>query len=250
MRLAYQWVMSVLFIVQMYLIMPVIAVIYLPWALASSAGALAACHAYCRWVLVSARLMVGLKSEIRGTPPQDAVLIAAKHQSFFDILMIFSAVPRGRFIMKRELVYAPILGQFALRIGCIPVDRGKRGAAIKKMLADVASGAQEGGQLIIFSQGTRVPPGEKRPYKVGTGALYKELGQDCVPVATNVGVLWPKRSLLRKPGLAVVEFLPRIPAGLPLPQMMAQLEDAVETRSDDLMREAGFVFADDPKAQS
>jgi 1-acyl-sn-glycerol-3-phosphate acyltransferase len=241
MRMAFQWVMSIIFIVQMYLAMLVLAIVYAPWALLSSKGALAACHAYCRWVIWSARVLVGLRSEVRGTPPTDPVLIAAKHQSFFDILLIFSAVPRGRFIMKRELIWAPLLGQYALRIGCIPVNRGKRGVAIKKMLAAVASGADEGGQLIIYAQGTRVPPGEKRPYKIGTGALYQELGQDCVPVATNVGVFWPKRSLLRKPGLAVVEFLPRIEAGKPLPEFMAQMETAVETRSDALMAEAGFV---------
>lgn len=240
MRNAVQWVMSVLFIVQMYLAMVVLAIVYLPWALWSPAGAFAACHAYCRWVMFSARWMVGLRSEVRGTPPTDPVLIAAKHQSFFDILLIFAAVPRGRYIMKRELRFAPILWQYAMRIGCVSVDRGKRGAAIKKMLEDVKSGADAGGQLIIFSQGTRVAPGEKRPYKVGTGALYQELGQDCVPVATNVGVFWPKRSMFRKPGLAVVEFLPRIPAGQPLPQFMAQLETAIETRSDALMSEAGF----------
>lgn len=240
MRNAFQWVMSVIFIVQMYLAMLVLAIVFLPWALVSSKGALAACHAYCRWVILSARVLVGLRSEIRGTPPNDPVLIAAKHQSFFDILLIFSAIPRGRFIMKRELIWAPLLGQYALRIGCIPVNRGKRGVAIKKMLADVASGADEGGQLIIYAQGTRVPPGEKRPYKVGTGALYQELGQDCVPVATNVGVFWPKRSLLRKPGLAVVEFLPRIPAGQPLPAFMAEIETTIEAHSDALMAEAGF----------
>jgi 1-acyl-sn-glycerol-3-phosphate acyltransferase len=241
MRMAFQWVMSIIFIVQMYLAMLVLAIVYAPWALLSSKGALAACHAYCRWVIWSARVLVGLRSEVRGTPPTDPVLIAAKHQSFFDILLIFSAVPRGRFIMKRELIWAPLLGQYALRIGCIPVNRGKRGVAIKKMLAAVASGADEGGQLIIYAQGTRVPPGEKRPYKIGTGALYQELGQDCVPVATNVGVFWPKRSLLRKPGLAVVEFLPRIEAGKPLPEFMTQMEAAVETRSNALMAEAGFV---------
>jgi 1-acyl-sn-glycerol-3-phosphate acyltransferase len=241
MRHAIQWVLSLIFIFQMYLAMLVLAIVFLPWALIARRGALVACQTYCRWVIFSARVLVGLRSEVRGTPPTDPVLIAAKHQSFFDILLIFSAMPRPRFIMKRELIWAPLLGQYALRIGCIPVNRGKRGVAIKKMLADVASGAEEGGQLIIYAQGTRVAPGAKRPYKVGTGALYQELGQDCVPVATNVGVFWPKRGILRKPGLAVVEFLPRIEAGRPLPEFMAEIEQEIESRSDALMAEAGFV---------
>lgn len=239
-RLGLQYLLSVVFIVQMYLAMAVMGLVFLPWALVSPQGAYAACHTYCRWVIWTARVLVGLKCEVRGTPPTDAVLIAAKHQSFLDILMIFGAVPRGRFIMKRELLWAPVLGQYALRIGCVPVNRGKRGAAIKKMLADVAAGHQEGGQLIIYAQGTRVPPGDKRPYKIGTGAIYQDLGQDCVPVATNCGVLWPRQSLLRRPGVAVVEFLPRIKAGKPIGEFMADLERVVESRSDALMAEAGL----------
>jgi len=239
-RLGLQYVLSFVFIVQMYLAMAVMGIVFLPWALLSPRGAYFACHLFCRWVIWTARVLVGLRSEVRGDPPADAVLIAAKHQSFLDILLIFSAVPRGRFIMKKELAWAPVLGQYALRIGCVPVDRGKRGVAIKRMLADIAAGRQEGGQLIIYAQGTRVAPGEKRPYKIGTGAIYQDLGQDCVPVATNVGMFWPRRSMLRLPGVAVVEFLPRIPAGKPVGELMAELEHVVEARSDALMAEAGF----------
>ena len=236
-----QWLRSLLFNAQMYLSLPLFGLAYLPWAMVSRRGANAACHAYCRWITWTAGWMIGLKCEVRGTPPTDEVLVAAKHQSFLDVLMIFGAMPRGKFIMKRILMYAPIVGQYGLRIGCIPVDRGKRGAAIKKMVADVAAGRALPGQLIIYPQGTRISPGVKAPYKVGTGVLYTELGQDCVPVATNVGVFWPKRGVMRRKGVAVVEFLPRIEAGLPVAEFMVRLEEAVETRSKALMAEAGFV---------
>ena len=235
-----QWLRSLLFIAQMYVAMLVLAIAYFPWAVMSPAGAHAACHAYCRWVFRSLSWLTGLRTEVRGTPPTEEVMIAAKHQSFLDIMLIYNAVPRGKFIMKRELMFAPILGQYALRIGCVPVNRGKRGAAIAKMLADVQSGKQQGGQLIIYSQGTRVAPGVKAPYKVGTFALYEQLGQPCVPVATNVGVFWPRHGILRKPGLAVVEFLPPIGPGLDRDTFMKRLETEVETASDRLMAEAGF----------
>jgi 1-acyl-sn-glycerol-3-phosphate acyltransferase len=235
-----QWIRSAIFVVQMYVAMLVVAIIYLPWALLSPAGAHAACHAYCRWVIWTLRWICGLETEVRGTPPTGEVMIAAKHQSFLDIILIYNAVPRGKFIMKRELLFAPILGQYALRIGCVPVNRGKRGAAIASMLADVKSGKQEGGQLIIYPQGTRVAPGVSRPYKVGTAALYTQLGQPCVPVAANVGLFWAKRGIYRKPGLAVVEFLPEIAPGLDRDGFMARLESDVETASDRLLEEAGF----------
>ncbi len=240
MSYAVQWLRSLVFVVLMYVMMLVIGIVFFPWAVFSRRGALAACKTFCRWVRWSARWMVGLRTEVRGPVPEGEMMIAAKHQSFLDIILIFGAVPAGKFIMKRELMYAPILGQYALRIGCVPVDRGKRSQAIKKMVADVARGAQSPGQLIIYSQGTRIAPGVRAPYKVGTSVLYQQLGQDCVPAATNVGVFWPRRGIYRKPGLAVVEFLPTIPAGLGKEAFMARLECEVEAASDALMRKAGF----------
>lgn len=238
--LVIRWVLSLIFIIQMYLAMAVVAIGFAPFALFSRAAAVKACHVYCQWVIFSLRILCGLRTEIRGTPPTDEVMIAAKHQSFLDIIAIYNAVPRGKFIMKRELLWTPFLGQYALRIGCVPVNRGKRGAAIAQMKADVQAGTAFPGQLIIYPQGTRVAPGVKKPYKVGSGLLYEQLGQPCVPVGTNVGVFWPKHGILRKPGVAVVEFLPAIPPGLAVPAFMAQMEAVVEESSNRLMAEAGF----------
>jgi 1-acyl-sn-glycerol-3-phosphate acyltransferase len=125
-------------------------------------------------------------------------------------------------------------------MGCISVDRGKRGKAIAKLKADVAAGQVKPGQLIIYPQGTRVSPGATLPYKLGTALLYSQLGQDCIPVATNVGLFWPRRGMIYKPGLAVIEFLPAIKPGLPNAEFMAELESRIETASTRLMREAGF----------
>jgi len=240
MSTAIQWVRSLIFNAQMYVAMLVIGIIYLPAAIISPNGAVAGCHAYCRWIRWTASWMIGLKCEIRGEPPTDEVMVAPKHQSFLDVLMIYGAMPRGKFIFKAILKYAPIIGQFGLRIGCIPVDRGKRGQAIKKMVEDVKAGRAMPGQLIIYPQGTRISPGVEAPYKIGTGALYRELNQPVVPVATNVGVFWPKRGVLRKQGTAVFEFLPRIEPGLEVADFMTRLEQDIETASDKLNAEAGF----------
>jgi 1-acyl-sn-glycerol-3-phosphate acyltransferase len=239
-----QYILSLIFIVQMYLALFVLGVVFLPYALLSRNGAMLACKTFCRWVIWTAKHIVGLRSEIRGTVPDGEYMVAAKHQSFFDIILIFAAVPSGKFIMKQELMYTPFVGAYGKRIGCVPVKRGKRGAAIHKMIADVASGLANPGQLIIYSQGTRVAPGKHIPYKVGTHVLYSELNQTCVPVATNVGVFWPRKGILRKRGLAVVEFLDPIEPGLTKQEFMPLLENVVETRSNELMREAGFDAQD------
>lgn len=239
-----QWIRSALFVGQIYLAMPILGLVFLPFALVSRRAARLACKTYCRWVFWTMRWMVGIRYEIRGTPPEYECLIAAKHQSFLDIMLIFAHLPEAKFIMKKEILYTPVIGQYAARIGCVPVDRGKKGAAIEKMVKDVQAGAAEPGQLIIYPQGTRVPPGTYLPYKVGTHVLYHQTGQPAVPVATNVGVFWPKKGIWRKPGLAVVEFLDPIAPGLTKRDFMPLLEETVETASNKLMAEAGFHAQD------
>ncbi len=241
---AIQWLRSLLFVGQIYLMMPIIGLLFAPWAIVSKTGARICCKTYSRWVFWTARWMVGIRCEVRGTPPEGEVLIAAKHQSFLDIMMIFTALPTAKFIMKKEILKTPVIGQYAKLLDCVSVDRGKRGAAIEKMVRDVAEGRQDAGQLIIYSQGTRVAPGVKADYKIGTGILYEQLSQTCVPVATNVGVMWPRKGIIRRRGTAVVEFMEPIAPGMDRGAFMAVLEERVEARSDALMREAGF----DPEA--
>ncbi|MEP2922032.1 MAG: lysophospholipid acyltransferase family protein [Sulfitobacter sp.] len=236
-----QWIRSILYIIQVTIMLPVIGVIWAPWAMVSKRGAYAGCTAYARWAIWTAGWMLNLRCEVRGTPPEGAALVPAKHQSFLDILLIYSALPMPKFILKNQLRWAPFLGQYVKKMEMIFVDRGKRGAAITKMLADVKAGQREPGQLVIYPQGTRSAPGAVLPYKVGAAILYEQLKQPCYPVATNAGVFWPRRGLYRKPGVAVVDFLPPIPAGLPREEFVAQLEEKIETASEALLEESGYA---------
>ncbi|MDQ2094719.1 lysophospholipid acyltransferase family protein [Rhodalgimonas zhirmunskyi] len=247
MVLAWRWLMSILFVVVNAVMMGLMGIVFLPWAAFSAKGAQKTCWLYTEWVRFTARLLVGITWEVRGEVPQDECLLVSKHQSFLDILIIFNAVPQPRFIMKRELLWTPVIGLYAWRLGCVPVARGRRGAAIKQMMADVQSGRVTPGQLVIYPQGTRVKPGQYKPFKVGSYALYSQLGQEAVPVATNAGLFWPKGTMLRKPGRAVVEFMPRIAQGVPQKEFLARVEAEVEGGSNALMAEAGFTALPDGK---
>ncbi|MBO6886021.1 MAG: 1-acyl-sn-glycerol-3-phosphate acyltransferase [Marivita sp.] len=240
MAYAIQWVRSLLFVISVYVAIAVVGLGLFPWAVVSRKGARTGCMSVCHFVRWAAPWMIGLKTEIRGTPPDYECIVASKHQSFLDVFLVFSAVPAGKFIMKRILMYSPIVGQYGLRIGCIPVDRGKRGAAIKQMVEGVKKGTATPGQLIIYPQGTRIAPGVKAPYKIGIAVLYEKLGQPCVPVAANVGLFWPKRGIYRKQGTAVVEFLEPIAPGLPRDEFLKLLETRIESASNRLNEEAGF----------
>ncbi len=234
-----QWIRSILFSAQATIAMPIIGLAFAPWALFSKRGAYTACRTYAAYTIWSARWIVGMRCEVRGTPPEGAVLVASKHQSFLDIIMIYNALPLPKFIYKKQLRYAPVIGQYLIKMQMIAVDRGKRGQAITRMLQDVEAGQMEPGQLVIYPQGTRVRPGAQRAYKSGTGILYKQLDQPCVPVATNAGVFWPRRGLYRRPGVAVVEFLDPIPPGKDRVVFMAELEKVVEEASERLLEETG-----------
>ncbi len=240
MRYAIQWVRSLIFAIQMYLALPLLGLVFFPYALFNRSAAYTVPKTFSRYSRWSLRWIAGLKTEIRGEVPTDACIVAAKHQSFLDVIIIMSVAWQPRVILKRELHLLPVFHFFGSRMGNIPVNRGTRSKAIAKMMEDLKTGKHLPGQLLIYPQGTRVAPGDKAPYKIGAGLLYEQTGMDCVPVAVNVGLFWPKRGVYRKPGVAVVEFLPRIAANKPREEFMAELEQVIEENSDRLMREAGF----------
>ncbi|MEL7215024.1 MAG: lysophospholipid acyltransferase family protein [Pseudomonadota bacterium] len=201
------------------------------------------CKSYVTFTFRVMKLICGLSVEVRGAVPQGDVLIAAKHHSFLDILILADALPNFKFIMKKELKWAPVIGFYAKQLGCPPVDRGKKAQAMTQMVGDLEEGESGLGQVIIYPQGTRVKVGDKVPYKMGAAVIYNRFDLPCVPVASNVGVFWGRLNIVRRPGVAVMEFLDPIPPGLEQREMLQALEDAVETRSDELIAEAKASLA-------
>ncbi len=232
---------SILFDFLMYLTLLVQGILFAPLAIWSVNGAYWAMKAYCKTIFWYLRVICGLKVEYRGEVPSGDVIVCAKHMSFLDVMMLMYILPRAKFIMKRELVFAPVIGLYALRIGAAAVARGKKGNAVKKMVSDLAENQQkDAGQTVIYPQGTRVLPGAQKPYKVGAAVLYDRFGQVCIPAATNTGVFWARRSPYRKPGVAVMEFLPPIEPGKAIKDFLVEIEAVVETNSNRLMQEAGY----------
>lgn len=198
--------------------------------------------------LAALRVICGLRVEVRGVPPTGPALIASKHQSFLDIMGIAAAVPRRGFVMKRQVLRVPIMGWFARAAGCIPIDRSRGSAAMARISAEVAKAKADGGlgQIIIYPEGTRTLPGERRPYKYGVAALAAASGLPVVPVAVNAGLFWPRRGYPLRPGRAVIAFLPAMPEELSGLVLLEALQQAIEAGSDALMAEAGFVAGAPP----
>ncbi|TVQ57221.1 MAG: 1-acyl-sn-glycerol-3-phosphate acyltransferase [Rhodobacteraceae bacterium] len=208
----------------------------LPAAVSRRAARFAA-KGFFRLTFLLLRAFCGVRVEVRGPVPRGPALIAGKHQSMLDVFMLYEALPEARFVMKRELVKAPVFGWYALRVGTVPVDRGGGSEAMREMVARMSAAHEEGGQLVIYPQGTRTPPGETRPYKIGVHALYETTGLPCIPAAANTGMIWPKGVAIH-PGVAVVEFLPEIAPGMARAPFMAILEREIERASDALAADA------------
>lgn len=233
-----QYLRSLFFTVWVYGGMVVYGILGAPLAIWSRAGAYRVMRAYVHFVRWSLRVIIGLECERRGTPPTGEVLIAAKHQSFLDIMLIFDAVPRAKFVMKRSVMWTPIIGLYALRIGANPVTRGKGRASVDEMMRGVEANRAKPGQLVIYPQGTRVAPRTKAIYKRGAQLIYETYQMPCVPVAVNAGHFWPRTGIMKYPGVTVVEFLPPLPAGLSSQKFMADIEAIIEPASDKLAKEA------------
>ncbi len=179
------------------------------------------------------RWVCGLTYEVRGRErlPKGPFLLAPKHQSAWETLMIAHLVEQPVIIYKRELLWLPVLGWYLKGLKMIAVDRRAGGAALKTMLRQARLRVAEGRPVVIFPEGTRTAPGQRKRYQSGVFALYRELRLPVVPAALNSGCFWGRRSFIRRPGRIVVSFLQPLPPGLPRESFLPRLEEAIEEES-------------------
>jgi len=193
---------------------------------------------FCLWWL---RITVGLDHRLHGLEnlPAGPVIVASKHQSSWETLAYTLLFPHAATVMKRELVYIPIVGWAMARAGNIAVERGDGARALRGLVRDARAATAEGRSILIFPEGTRVAIGAERSYQVGTAALYRQLGVPVVPVALNSGLFWGRRGFVKRPGRITVEVLPAIPPGLDRATFMTTLRERIEGATGRLVVEGG-----------
>lgn len=177
------------------------------------------------------RTLCGIRIEVRGEPPTTPSLIAAKHQSALETVAFHRLVPEIAVLLKAELLRVPLLGRYLVQAGCVPIDRDGGTKAMRQTIRAASERLDDGLSLLVFPEGTRVPPGERRPYRPGIAALYLQLQRPVVPVALHTGHVWGKGLFAKRPGTAVISFLEPIPPGLDRRTFMARLEHAIESES-------------------
>ncbi|MBC6980153.1 1-acyl-sn-glycerol-3-phosphate acyltransferase [Caulobacter sp. 17J80-11] len=233
-------VRSLLFMAYLYLSMVFMGVVMSPFLLAPRPVAMRLVQGWARSVLGAARILCGIKVEVRGLEhrPSGAALIAAKHQGMLDVIAPFTFLDDPCFVMKQELLNLPFFGWYAKKLRMVPVDRSAQAAALRKMVNDTNERLQDVRQVVIFPEGTRTEPGAEPDYKPGVAALYRDLNYPCELVATNSGLCWPAHGFIRKPGTVVFEFLEPLPAGLKRGQFMSEMQTRIEAASTKLLTEA------------
>jgi 1-acyl-sn-glycerol-3-phosphate acyltransferase len=176
----------------------------------------------------------GMRYVIRGQenlPKSGPMLIVSQHQSAFETMVWFKLVPDARYVMKIELMRLPLFGWLAKKVGQIGVERGGGAQTMRALFHEAARVWREGGQIVIFPEGTRAKPGAPISLKIGFAALAKAAKMPVIPVTTDSGRCWGKGLLAKRPGIIHVDIHPALPAGMGRDELMAELQRLYEEAS-------------------
>jgi 1-acyl-sn-glycerol-3-phosphate acyltransferase len=203
-------------------------------------GAMAIVQSWASLSTYLLRVVVGTAVEVRGRDnlPAGGVIVASKHQSAFETFALIPLLANPAVVMKRQLRWIPIFGQYTIKAGMINVDRAGKTTALRALAERAGEEIARGRPVVIFPEGTRRPPGAAPAYQSGIALIYRTLGVPVVPVAVNSGLYWPRRSFLHYPGTIIVDILPPIPPGLESRAFLDRLEKTIETACDRLLAEA------------
>ena len=165
-----------------------------------------------RLVVFLAEAILGIRWRVEGREhlPSRPAVILAKHQSAWETMAFQLIFPPQVHVLKRELLWIPFFGWGLALMSPIAIDRSRGAAALRAIARKGAERLAQGFWVIVFPEGTRVAPGERRVYQLGGAWLAASSGAPVVPVAHNAGLLWPRNAFLKRPGTVTVKIGPTI----------------------------------------
>lgn len=191
-----------------YAICFVIASVFVPWRIR---------FMFARWwaaiLLGALRLICGLSYRVEGREhlqSSGARIALMKHASAWETIAQTIILPPQVWVLKRELTWIPFVGWGVRLLHCIAIDRGAGGAAVRHLIEQGRKRLANGQWIVVFPEGTRMPPGETRRYGVGGAAIASDTGTPIIPVAHNAGYFWPRRGLMKRRGCIRVVIGPPI----------------------------------------
>jgi len=158
------------------------------------------------WIL---KLICGVKFEVKGKEnlPEDGnFILFSNHQSTWETFAFQLIFPPLCFVVKKELLHVPLFGWALAMLKPIAIKRSSGRVALKQLIEQGTERLKQGIVVVIYPEGTRIPPGVNSEYKKGGAILAEKSGYPVVPVAHNAGYYWPKRGFMKKAGLITVHI--------------------------------------------
>lgn len=189
--------------------------------------------AWSRLVIWLAWVICGIRWKIEGRKhlPDEPAVILSQHQSAWETMAFQEIFPPHVVVLKRELLWIPFFGWGLALMSPIAIDRARGVAAMREMARKGKERLAQGFWVVVFPEGTRVAPGQKRPYQLGGAWLAANCGVPVVPVAHNAGRLWPRNAFLKRAGTVTVRIGPPIEAAGRAPkEVLAEVKAWVEAQ--------------------
>lgn len=180
-----------------------------------------------RLAMFFSRKILGIDWRIEGREnlPATPAIILSKHQSAWETMAFQLIFPPQVHVLKRELLWIPFFGWGLALMSPIAIDRTRGVAALRSIARRGRERLEQGFWVVIFPEGTRVAPGERRDYQLGGAWLAAASGAPVVPVAHNAGLFWPRNSFLKRPGTVTVRIGPMIQAANRDPKTISKLAE-------------------------
>jgi 1-acyl-sn-glycerol-3-phosphate acyltransferase len=210
-----QWILSVVFTVTLFVDSLVfgLVIVLLGWLPFRQRYGLA--RAWARTNLWLAKFFCGLDWTLIGAeriPREGAHVTMWKHTSTWETMAQMLVFPPQAWVLKREILWIPLVGWATWLMKCIAIDRGAGHRAVNQVLDQGRERLSDGIWVLIFPEGTRMAPGETRKYGMSGALLASQAGVKLVPVAHDAGDYWPRRGLVKKPGVVRVVIGPPVEA--------------------------------------
>ena len=185
---------------------------------------------FCLQTILSTKIIIKGKENII---KNKKFFIAASHQSMFETFFLQTIFNSPVFILKKELLMIPIFGWYLKKIGSISIKRNKISKENLGFFDDISNHINSSDRpLIIFPQGTRLPPEDRRPFKKGSSRIYEELKISCQPIAINSGKTWPKKGFKKVNTILIISILNPIEPGLERDVFLKKLENVIYSELD------------------
>ena len=185
---------------------------------------------FCLQIFLSTKIIIkGRENIIKN----QKFFIASSHQSMFETFFLQTIFNSPVFILKKELLMIPVFGWYLKKIGSISIKRNKVSKENFNFFDNISKQINSSDRpLIIFPQGTRLPPKDRTPFKKGSSRIYEELKISCLPIAINSGNTWPKKGSKKINTVLTISILKPIEPGMKKEIFLKELESIIYSELD------------------